>query len=57
MEPVTVELNLERSTKNTHVYSTGRTNVAVPSIYIKKVGAFASEAPPNEITVTITVKS
>lgn len=44
-------LNLQKSTKGTHVYGTEVADAAVPSVYIKKSALPAT--PPAQIKLTI----
>ena len=47
-----VEMDLERSTKNTHVYTAPKGTVAVDTLYISK--ALVEGTAPKSIKVVIT---
>lgn len=52
MEPIELELEYVKSTKNTHVYGDDKEGAPLPSVYIKK-GALPEKAP-ERLKVTIS---
>ena len=51
MSKTTIEMNLSKSTKNTHVYADDTLDPPIPTIYIKKT--HFPDTPPQQIKITI----
>lgn len=47
----TIELNLVKSTKGTHVYGDDSDNAIIPTVYVKKSGLPTN--PPKVLTLTL----
>jgi hypothetical protein len=50
---ITVEMNFERSTKGTHVFSAKEDTAPVPTLYVRKSGFDGKVEVPESIIVTI----
>ena len=49
---IKVEMNFDRSTKGTHVFTATEDTAPIPTLYVRKSGFNGSE-PPESVVVTI----